>query len=73
LRQPKASGNALGLDHGRGIQAGYDHLSRSMVAAGQKVKRRTLMVRSGTYAFRATFMTGMDWRLRHGIGQVHRE
>jgi len=32
-------GNLVELDHGHGIQTRYGHLSKSMVAAGQKVKR----------------------------------
>src|SRR5688572_13035377 len=32
-------GNLVELDHGRGIQTRYGHLSRSTVAAGQRVKR----------------------------------
>lgn len=32
-------GNLVELDHGRGIQTRYGHLSRSLVTAGQKVKR----------------------------------
>jgi murein DD-endopeptidase MepM/ murein hydrolase activator NlpD len=32
-------GNLVELNHGRGIQTRYAHLSRSMVSAGQRVKR----------------------------------
>jgi murein DD-endopeptidase MepM/ murein hydrolase activator NlpD len=32
-------GNLIELNHGRGIQTRYGHLSRSMVSAGQRVKR----------------------------------
>jgi murein DD-endopeptidase MepM/ murein hydrolase activator NlpD len=32
-------GNLVELNHGRGIQTRYGHLSRSMVTAGQRVKR----------------------------------
>ncbi|HEX6374536.1 MAG TPA: M23 family metallopeptidase [Allosphingosinicella sp.] len=32
-------GNLVELDHGHGIQTRYGHLSKSLVAAGQKVKR----------------------------------
>ena len=32
-------GNLVELNHGRGIQTRYGHLSRSMVSAGQRVKR----------------------------------
>ena len=32
-------GNLVELDHGHGIQTRYGHLSKSMVAAGQRVKR----------------------------------
>jgi murein DD-endopeptidase MepM/ murein hydrolase activator NlpD len=32
-------GNLVELDHGRGIKTRYGHLSRSLVAAGQRVKR----------------------------------
>jgi murein DD-endopeptidase MepM/ murein hydrolase activator NlpD len=32
-------GNLVELDHGHGIQTRYGHLSKSMVVAGQKVKR----------------------------------
>ena len=36
-------GNLIELNHGRGIQTRYGHLSRSAVAAGQRVKRGDLI------------------------------
>ena len=41
-------GNLVELDHGRGIQTRYGHLSRSMVAAGQKVKRGDVIALMGS-------------------------
>jgi murein DD-endopeptidase MepM/ murein hydrolase activator NlpD len=41
-------GNLVELDHGHGIQTRYGHLSRSMVTAGQKVKRGDLIALMGS-------------------------
>jgi murein DD-endopeptidase MepM/ murein hydrolase activator NlpD len=41
-------GNLVELEHGRGIQTRYGHLSRSMVAAGQKVKRGQVIALMGS-------------------------
>jgi murein DD-endopeptidase MepM/ murein hydrolase activator NlpD len=41
-------GNLVELDHGRGIQTRYGHLSRSMVASGQRVKRGELIALMGS-------------------------
>jgi murein DD-endopeptidase MepM/ murein hydrolase activator NlpD len=36
-------GNLIELNHGRGIQTRYGHLTRSVVGAGQRVKRGDLI------------------------------
>jgi len=41
-------GNLVELDHGRGIQTRYGHLSKLLVTAGQKVKRGQLIALSGS-------------------------
>jgi murein DD-endopeptidase MepM/ murein hydrolase activator NlpD len=41
-------GNLVELNHGRGIQTRYGHLSRSMVSAGKKVKRGDLIALMGS-------------------------
>jgi murein DD-endopeptidase MepM/ murein hydrolase activator NlpD len=41
-------GNLVELEHGRGIQTRYGHLSRSLVAAGQKVKRGDMIALMGS-------------------------
>jgi murein DD-endopeptidase MepM/ murein hydrolase activator NlpD len=41
-------GNLVELDHGRGIQTRYGHLSRSMVTAGQRVKRGDVIALMGS-------------------------
>ena len=41
-------GNLVELDHGRGIQTRYGHLSKILVTAGQKVKRGQLIAMSGS-------------------------
>ena len=41
-------GNLVELNHGRGIQTRYGHLSRSMVSAGQKVKRGDVIALMGS-------------------------
>jgi len=41
-------GNLVELDHGRGIQTRYGHLSRSLVRAGQKVKRGDVIALMGS-------------------------
>jgi murein DD-endopeptidase MepM/ murein hydrolase activator NlpD len=41
-------GNLVELDHGHGIQTRYGHLSRSMVTAGQHVKRGDLIALMGS-------------------------
>jgi murein DD-endopeptidase MepM/ murein hydrolase activator NlpD len=41
-------GNLIELDHGKGIQTRYGHLSSSMVRAGQRVKRGDLIARMGS-------------------------
>jgi murein DD-endopeptidase MepM/ murein hydrolase activator NlpD len=41
-------GNLIELNHGRGIQTRYGHLSRSMVRAGQRIKRGDLIALMGS-------------------------
>ncbi len=41
-------GNLVELDHGRGIQTRYGHLSAILVQAGQRVKRGDLIARMGS-------------------------
>jgi murein DD-endopeptidase MepM/ murein hydrolase activator NlpD len=41
-------GNLVELDHGHGIQTRYGHLSKSMVSAGQKVKRGDMIALMGS-------------------------
>lgn len=41
-------GNLVEIDHGRGIQTRYGHLSSSVVHAGQRVKRGELIARMGS-------------------------
>ena len=41
-------GNLIELNHGRGIQTRYGHLTRSLVRAGQKVKRGDLIGHMGS-------------------------
>ncbi|HEY0164476.1 MAG TPA: M23 family metallopeptidase [Sphingomicrobium sp.] len=41
-------GNLVELNHGRGIQTRYGHLSRSMVRSGQRVKRGDLIALMGS-------------------------
>ncbi|HEX8307794.1 MAG TPA: M23 family metallopeptidase [Allosphingosinicella sp.] len=41
-------GNLVELDHGHGIQTRYGHLSKSMVAAGQRVKRGDMIALMGS-------------------------
>ena len=41
-------GNLVELDHGRGIQTRYGHLSRSMVRPGQQVKRGDMIALMGS-------------------------
>ena len=41
-------GNLVELNHGRGIQTRYGHLSRSVVRAGQRVKRGDLIALMGS-------------------------
>jgi murein DD-endopeptidase MepM/ murein hydrolase activator NlpD len=41
-------GNLVELDHGHGIQTRYGHLSKSMVVAGQKVKRGDMIALMGS-------------------------
>ncbi|HEV2078273.1 MAG TPA: M23 family metallopeptidase [Allosphingosinicella sp.] len=41
-------GNLVELDHGKGIQTRYGHLSTSLVSAGQRVKRGDLIARMGS-------------------------
>ncbi len=41
-------GNLVELDHGHGIQTRYGHLSKSMVTAGQKVKRGDMIALMGS-------------------------
>lgn len=43
-----AYGNLVELDHGRGLQTRYGHLSRMMVAAGSRVKRGDLIALMGS-------------------------
>jgi murein DD-endopeptidase MepM/ murein hydrolase activator NlpD len=50
LRSERAGayGNLIELDHGRGIQTRYGHLSASLVAPGQHVKRGDPIARMGS-------------------------
>ena len=41
-------GNLVELDHGRGIQTRYGHLSKSLVGAGQRVKRGDMIAMMGS-------------------------
>ncbi len=41
-------GNLIELNHGRGIQTRYGHLSRSLVRAGQRIKRGDLIALMGS-------------------------
>jgi murein DD-endopeptidase MepM/ murein hydrolase activator NlpD len=41
-------GNLIELDHGKGIQTRYGHLSRALVSPGQHVKRGDLIARMGS-------------------------
>jgi murein DD-endopeptidase MepM/ murein hydrolase activator NlpD len=41
-------GNMVEIDHGRGIQTRFGHLSKILVTAGQKVKRGQLIALSGS-------------------------
>jgi murein DD-endopeptidase MepM/ murein hydrolase activator NlpD len=41
-------GNLVEIDHGKGIQTRYGHLSSSLVRAGQRVKRGDLIARMGS-------------------------
>jgi murein DD-endopeptidase MepM/ murein hydrolase activator NlpD len=41
-------GNLVELDHGHGIQTRYGHLSKSMVSAGQRVKRGDMIALMGS-------------------------
>lgn len=41
-------GNLVEIDHGRGIQTRFGHLSKILVTAGQKVKRGQLIALSGS-------------------------
>ena len=41
-------GNLVELNHGRGIQTRYGHLSKSLVAAGQRVKRGDMIAMMGS-------------------------
>ena len=41
-------GNLVELDHGHGIQTRYGHLSRSLVGAGEKVKRGQMIALMGS-------------------------
>lgn len=41
-------GNLIELNHGKGIQTRYGHLSRALVSAGQRVKRGDLIARMGS-------------------------
>lgn len=41
-------GNLIELDHGKGIQTRYGHLSKALVSAGQRVKRGDLIARMGS-------------------------
>ena len=41
-------GNLIKLNHGRGIETRYDHLSQVLVRAGQRIKRGDLIARMGS-------------------------
>jgi murein DD-endopeptidase MepM/ murein hydrolase activator NlpD len=41
-------GNLVEIEHGRGIQTRYGHLSRSLVSAGQRVKRGDMIAMMGS-------------------------
>lgn len=47
-RWVKGYGNLVELDHGRGIQTRYGHLSKSLVQAGQRVKRGDMIALMGS-------------------------
>ena len=52
-------GNLVKLDHGRGIETRYGHMSAILVRAGQRVTRGQMIGRMGSTAARpaATFTT----------------
>lgn len=45
--RPSSTGNAIVIDHGNGYETYYNHLSRSIVRQGQKVRRGDIIALTG--------------------------